>query len=71
MFAVTGRIIAVLIIVREQGVRAGGNYIIGAALPPAGPIMDRRERRMQEQGQLWREIAMERMNNREMELVEL
>ena len=49
MLAVVGRAIALLIVIQERGARAGGNYIVQAVFPPAGPIMDRRERRRQEE----------------------
>ena len=61
MLAVVGRAIARLIVIQERGARTAGNYIVLAVLPPAGPIMDRRERRRQEERMQIRDREMDLM----------
>ena len=61
VLALLGRAVALLFVIQEQGARAGGNYIVRAVLPPAGPIMDRRERRRQEERIQQRDREMELM----------
>ena len=61
VLALVGKAVALLFVIQDQGARAGGDYIIRAVIPPAGPIMDRRDRRQREERM--------RQQNREMELM--
>ena len=58
ILALVGKAIALLFVIQDQGARAGRDYLIRAVIPPAGPIIDRRDRRHRE----------ERMRQRDREL---
>ena len=61
ILALLGKAVALLFVIQDRGARAGRDYIIRAVIPPAGPIIDRRERRQQQERMRQREREMELM----------
>ena len=61
ILALVGKAVALLFVIQDQGARAGRDYLIRAVIPPAGPIIDRRDRRQREERMRQRDREMQLM----------